>query len=715
MMSDFNICDLRKKSGGHVYLQLSNLRPIRLQTLYAYNGGLLRGPVRRILKLAGWSPKPGWPGREGVIGVWGASPTAWRGLRIAALRGKGEPAGLLRVEDAFLRSVLPARLARGRQVPAGWRQMARRAPMGLVLDPYGIHFDPSRPNLFETLIMTEVPQITRARAGIAFLRQHGLTKYSHHLPAAPLPPEGSVLVIDQTRNDASLMGAGRDAFLAMLAAARVENPGCQIVIRGHPETAAGLRAGHLGPEDLHKGEVFHDAPADPWQMLGRARKVYAISSQLGYEAILAGHRPRIFGLPFYAGWGLSDDEHPLPRSGRGKAEVEALFTASHLLGPIWYDPCHDRLCDFETAAHQLAAEARAWRQDHAGHRAYGMRLWKRRHLVAAFGNGRGVAFTDQAQPTPSLAWAGAWLGDSMDRPESGQPTLVEDGFIRSRGLGAALTPPLSLVADQHGIYYDPRRESDLEALITTPLTSAETARAEALIARLCREKLGKYNLGGGLPGGIPEGSDQRKIILVPGQVADDASVRFGATGKVRDNASLLAAVRAKNPTAFIIYKPHPDIEAGLRDGAIPAHEADLIAHEADPLALLERVDAVWTLTSTLGFEALIRGVPVTCLGAPFYAGWGLTQDLAPTPERRQARPDLAGLVHAALIAYPRYHDPVSGLPCPVEVALDRLETGMTALPPGLRILSKLQGLLASQSWLWRQGPEVQEPDGRGRQ
>src|SRR5699024_1060381 len=312
----------------------------------------------------------------------------------------------------------------------------------------------------------------------------------------------------------------------------------------------------------------------------------------------------------------------------------ALFTASHLVGPIWYDPCRDRLCDFETAAYQLEAEARAWRQDHAGHRAYGMRLWKRRHLAAAFGNGRGVAFTDRPRPTPSLAWAGAWRTEDAGRPDTPQPALVEDGFIRSRGLGAALTPPLSLVADSKGIYYDPGRESDLEALIAAPLAPAETTRAEALITRLITAEIGKYNLGGGQPQAIPARSDQRAIILVPGQVADDASIRFGATGMVQDNAALLAAVRAENPTAFIIYKPHPDIEAGLREGAIAAEAADLVAHDADPLALLARVDAVWTLTSTLGFEALIRGVPVTCLGAPFYAGWGLTTDLAPVPARR---------------------------------------------------------------------------------
>ena len=72
------------------------------------------------------------------------------------------------------------------------------------------------------------------------------------------------------------------------------------------------------------------------------------------------------------------------------------------------------------------------------------------------------------------------------------------------------------------------------------------------------------------------------------------------------------------------------------------------------------------------------------------------------PARRRARVDLPTLVHAALIAYPRYRDPVSGLPCPVEVALDRLaDDAVAPQSRRLRLLAKLQGALAGQTWLWR--------------
>ena len=195
------------------------------------------------------------------------------------------------------------------------------------------------------------------------------------------------------------------------------------------------------------------------------------------------------------------------------------------------------------------------------------------------------------------------------------------------------------------------------------------------------------------------------IDLLRSVVLLDASIRLGA-GAERTNLALLTRVRAENPQAVVIYKPHPDVEAGLRPGLIPedrlAGLADVVARDVGAAELLAQVDAVWTITSTMGFEALMRGIPVTTLGAPFYAGWGLTRDLGPVPARRQVGADLAQLVHAALIAYPRYFDPRAGLPCPPETALARLSDPDFAMGgPALRLLAKAQGVLSSYAWIWR--------------
>lgn len=653
--------------------------------LFVFNGGFFTRPrIRRILTLAGWSPVLGVPGAGDTIGLWGASPTSWRGEAVARRTG----AAVLRVEDAFLRSILPGRAAQWNGPSA-----AKRGPIGLLLDPVGLHFRADAPSLLERLILD--PQTSewhgRARAGIDRLIAADLSKYNAHLPDMPAPSAGYVLVVDQTRGDASLGGAGRPAFLAMLQAARDENPGLPILIRSHPETAAGLRPGHFNQSDLRPDDSFSDGPISPWALLRGAARVYAMSSQLGYEAMLAGHRPRIFGQPFCAGWGLSDDAHPYPR--RQPATIETLFAASHLRGPVWYDPCRDRLTDFETALRQIEAEAKAWRQDHAGHLAYGMRLWKRPFISRAFGSAKPVRFTAQPGAGVTLAWANR----AAQTPGA---MRVEDGFLRSRGLGAALVPPLSLVADDLGIYYDPTRESRFERLMAEPLSEPARRRALALADSLVASGLTKYNLAGALPD-LPPG----RRILVPGQVEDDASIRLGA-GAERSNLVLLERARAENPDAVLIYKPHPDVEAGLRPGRIEpdrlARLADVVAQQASPTALMAAVDEIWTITSTMGFEALLRGLPVTTLGAPFYAGWGLTRDLGPIPARRKTGAELAQLIHTALVAYPRYFDPVSGLPCPPEVVLERLSDPDLRLGgPALRILAKAQGLLSGHAWLWR--------------
>lgn len=654
--------------------------------------------MRRILQLSGWQFRLGLPRPEDTVAVWGKSPTSFRGEAMAAGRG----AHLLRVEDAFLRSVLP-----GRSGEAG---------MGLLLDDQGIHFDSSAPSRLEDMLanapMDDYALLSRARDAMDQMRWLHLSKYNDFDPAAALPRAPYVLVLDQTRGDASIehAGASVQTFREMLVMAQEEHPGLRVLIKTHPETAGGHRLGHYGPEHaVGKVELF-DAPVSPYALMEGAVAVYTVSSGMGFEAILAGHKPRVFGQPWYAGWGLTADENPVPRRERILTRAQ-LFSAAMITYPTWYDVVRDELCEIETVIENLAAQARAHREDGAGYVAAGMRLWKRAPLKGFFGHGVRFAEGEKAQDkaekraAPVMVWAGKEA--ALPAPREGETRLrIEDGFLRSRGLGAELVPPLSLVRDDLGIYYDPTRESRLERLITaaTRLPPGCERRAERLVERLNAGGLSKYNLAREMPD-LPAREAGQKRILVPGQVEDDASIRLGCD-QVATNRGLLRGVRAANPEAQVIFKPHPDVEAGLRLGGIDAEEAaevaDLVAQNADPVGLMMAADEVWTLTSTLGFEALLRGKTVTCLGAPFYAGWGLTRDLGTVPERRQARPTLAQLTHAVLIDYPRYHDPVSGRPCSVEVVLERLESGDgQSARPTLRALSKLQGLFASATWLWR--------------
>jgi capsular polysaccharide export protein len=657
--------------------------------LYVYNSGFFsQSRIKRILALAGWQVALGRPSKADWVGVWGDAPSARRGVSVA----EGHDAPILRAEDPFLRSLHPGRIE-------------KEPPLGLLLDRSGIHFDASRPSDLEKLLiddpLDDTAQLNEARDLMARMVRQRLSKYSAY--DADLPPldPGYVLVIDQAEGDASVRASvpgndmARARFAEMLYYAQTEHPGARILIRSHPETSAGKRAGHYS-EDQAQGRIsFVDGAYAPADLLEGAIAVYTLSSQMGFEAILAGHKPRVFGTPFYAGWGLTEDEHQLIRRQRKLTRAQ-LFAGAMMRFPVWYDPYHDRLCNLSRVMDTIDSTRRAWTEDRKGWVGQNIRLWKRPHMQAMFGQHKTMRFgTRASDDAHTMVWG-------MGHSPAPRTWRVEDGFLRSRGLGSKLVPPLSLALDDLGMYYDPTRPSRLEQLIAQSpgLPDSALSRARRLIDRIIKERVTKYVTGAN-PVALPSSGD-RPVILVPGQVEDDASVLVGSP-EIKSNAALLEKVRRANPDACLLYKPHPDVTTGLRPGVVetPQNWADHVIEDVPISSVLEQVDAVWTLTSLAGFEALLRGVPVTALGIPFYAGWGLTTDLCVMPDRRGKLVTLEGLAHAALIAYPRYHDPVTNMPCPVEVALDRLIAGHGTPPAQLRLLAKAQGVLASYSWLWR--------------
>ena len=249
---------------------------------------------------------------------------------------------------------------------------------------------------------------------------------------------------------------------------------------------------------------------------------------------------------------------------------------------------------------------------------------------------------------------------------------VEDGFLRSVGLGVDLIRPMSWVVDSRGIHYDATRPSDLEHLLTDTVFSPEVlARAALLRERVVAEGLTKYNIG---VSGWQRPSGVGKVILVPGQVESDASMVYGAPN-ICTNIGLLEAVRKANPDGYIVFKSHPDVLAGMRAMGAGEDESlrwcDELVTDAAMGHLLMAVDEVHVLTSLAGFEALLRCKPVTCYGLPFYSGWGLTTDIVPN-SRRCRQLSLEELVAGALIEYPLYMSRISDALITPEQALEEL-------------------------------------------
>jgi capsular polysaccharide export protein len=303
--------------------------------------------------------------------------------------------------------------------------------------------------------------------------------------------------------------------------------------------------------------------------------------------------------------------------------------------------------------------------------------WRKRALVRDFTGRADVRFVARGADVPAGADLLLWGSAAVPAGVPGQVRVVrlEDGFLRSVGLGADLVRPISWVLDSRGIYYDARSPSDMEALLqTTAFSEALTQRARALRQQVVQAGLSKYNLDHADPAPWHRPEAAHTVALVIGQVETDASIATG-TLDIRSNMALLQAVRRARPEAWLVYKPHPDVVAGLRRSGNQEDQARLWADEVltqgSPAQLFPVVDEVHVMTSLTGFEALLRHKPVFCYGQPFYAGWGLTHDSRIHP-RRTRRLTLDELVAGALLLYPVYVSCESRRRCTPEQALQEL-------------------------------------------
>ena len=424
---------------------------------------------------------------------------------------------------------------------------------------------------------------------------------------------------------------------------------------------------------------------------------------------------------------LRKKQSSVASSSKVNATLEALFYSAYIDYSHYVDPATKQACDIDTAVEWLVTN-RYWQARLEGNLTiYEFSRWKL-PFVKAFVNLPRTSLFIKPKPRlknllhpdhfkvnyqqPLLVWGLAkrqqvhkrLQGKLAKQPMSDMPAIycMEDGFIRSNGLGATLLAPLSVVVDKQGIYYDATRPSDLETLLRSCeiLTPKQNARVQALQAKLLTQRVSKYNVGTEVDADIGSdnnlGSVSQKMqwmqdakisgkprILIIGQVEDDLSVQYCGSN-IKTNRGLIERVRRDNPDAYLIYKPHPDVEAGLRAGKVETEcltQVHAVAHDTAMPDCLECVDEVHTISSLTGFEALLRGLKVICYGLPFYAGWGLTTDidaqLSPKAEflhrrKRDTALSLEQLLHCALICYPLYRLPEGFGLAQVEQVIDYL-------------------------------------------
>jgi capsular polysaccharide export protein len=520
------------------------------------------------------------------------------------------------------------------------------------------------------------------------------------IPSAdPIEESGVALVrrLAEARVGGNFWGAqpplanGRDVLLAPDTPAQAR----AIIDRCRAEGLIG-RAALIGPGSSAGGLPVVPRSCDPWRLLDQATEVYAgADNELALIAALCGKPLRVVGDGRFA---------PLAEANTRSVSLPACVEHELLRKFAYRDPFTEKRLTAADAVRLLAS----WRELIESNREiaaiYGIARWKRvtvDNLLWDGGGPRRYASPHGARTRSLragekvLAWKARTPEDLSRRLEAKGLLVgeIEDGMVRSTGLGANCVPPLSIITDFHGAHFDPARPSGLELILQNGEIGPEMlARAAALRERLVSEGISKYARE---TSRIARSDKATRRVLVAGQVEDDRAVICGGAGCT--NLDLVRRARDLERDAHLIYKPHPDVEAGHRRGHVPDAQilryADEIDRAAPITALFDSVDAVHVITSLAGFEALMRGKAVITHGVPFYAGWGLSRDLGPVPARRSRKRSLDELVAATLILYPRYIDPVTRLPCPVEVLVERIAAGRARVTSPLVRVREAQGRL----------------------
>ncbi|HHP0355636.1 TPA: capsular polysaccharide biosynthesis protein [Campylobacter lari subsp. concheus] len=606
--------------------------------------------------------------KEDIFVGWGRKKSGLKAIELA----KKHNVNFLLLEDGFLRSLNLG--------------VENSLSFSIVKDDVGIYYDAMTPSKLENILNTyefSTEELEQAKKAIKLIKKEKLSKYNNNLCVPKelfSANEERVLIITQVASDASLKFGLADNFSTqdIINDAIKENPNAKVYIKIHPDVLSGKKQSDFVVQDLPSKYVVIKENYNPIELLSHFKKVYTKTSGMGFEALMLGCECVCYGVPFYAGWGLTQDKQVCRRRLK-KRSLEEVFYATYILYSEYFNPYLNQKSDIFDTIYTLAKYKKIEQANSNTLYFLGFTLWKRWFMKPFFKvKNNKIIFLNSLDELYKVnldsddkifIWGKKHDKALLVKDFKNAIFLVEDGFLRSVFLGSDLTRPFSLIIDSKGLYVDPSKPSDLEDILQNhEFDESLKQRAKKLITTITQNKFSKYN---GLKHEKLNFNTNKKIILIPAQVEDDASMILGGAGY--DTLKLLQSVRKADKNAFIVFKPHPDVlsgnRKGLKDKNIILKYCDEIIENISIDSAINACDEVHTITSTSGFDALLRGKKVVVYGKPFYAGWGLTSDLHEIPRRTRVL-SLEELVAGVLILYPRYIHPKSKNLCEVELALD---------------------------------------------
>ena len=305
------------------------------------------------------------------------------GCQYAFLWGNGHHAMNASAVGVALESNVPMIICEG-----GWLLSAdtwanSKAPdryrygCSMVMDSRGSYYDATRVSTVE--MMLNDPSLTvsaserdNARRIMRRIVENKLSKYNHQpvfVPEIGRPGRRKVLVVDQSYGDYAIRKGWADetTFEKMLKAAIDENPEADVLVKTHPDTMTGTRRGYYDRLVDHDNVYRVTMPINPYSLLELVDKVYVCSTQFGFEALMAGKEVHVFGMPFYAGWGVTVDDQRNPRR-TNRRTLEEIFHIFYLRYTHWVNPDTGRPCSIDESIDWLLGirdEYSEYRKKHA--------------------------------------------------------------------------------------------------------------------------------------------------------------------------------------------------------------------------------------------------------------------------------------------------------------------------------------------------------------
>jgi len=616
---------------------------------------------------------------------WGRKSSGQECIRLANKYNSGHTL----IEDGFIRSI-------GLGIHSS-------PSFSMVEDSLGIYYDASVMSSLEKILSSydfesDSKLMENAQYAIELIVRYNISKYNSSpdvdesfIKKYNISRDSSVLIVAQTAGDCSLeYGMACDYSTRQIITNAInENPGCKVFLKIHPDVLSGKKHSDIDPENIPENIIVLTEDVNSISLLKHFKKIYTKTSNMGFEALLVGCECVCYGVPFYSGWGVTDDRVKCNRRKR-RLSVQQIFAGAYILYTKYYNPYIEMKTNIIDAIEtinrykkfEVLSKKRAY--------LFGFSKWKYKYVsdflksyspnTINFINKQSVNQLGDAlekgldRQSQIYIWGRISYPDVESFANENQIPIVriEDGFIRSINLGSNHVRPYSLVFDDEGIYFDSTQPSRLENILNNCQFDDKIVEyANQLRKKIVSSKLSKYN--NSRHRRLKISTDKNSVILVPGQVESDASIKYGGRGMT--NIELLSSVRKENPDSYIIYKPHPDVLSGNRDGGVDLDKAmsycDHVLVGSSISSIMSIVDEVHTITSLVGFEGLLYGKKVVTYGLPFYAGWGLTADKLQT-KRRRRKLSLNELIAGAYVIYPKYLNPKTLRFCSVLELVDEL-------------------------------------------